>query len=231
MGVTSTTPTSRRRYLSQDELEQFADIAVTDSTEADDRISQAEELIDAYVGYQVKFYDDVTTGKAVTGSTTQMTLQTSQQNSRQANYYEGMELEIIGGTGKGQRTTITASTYAGVVTFETLTNTAGAGSIYRIYQLGKFPRPKDVWYDSESGDNTYYKQIPEAVKRAVAAQVEFEIQMGTSYFTSDKSNITSETIGDYSYTRDSGANLDRLIAPKAQQLLRGIRNIKGAIIG
>lgn len=230
MGVSTTTPTSRRGYLSEDELEQFADITVTDADEGADRISQAEELIDAYVGYQDKFFDREISGKAVTGSTTSLTLQTSQQNSVQNDYYKGMQIEIIGGTAIGEISKITASTYAGVLTLETLDTAVDSTSIYRISQLGKFPRKKDVWYDSESGDDKYYKQIPEAVRRAVAAQVEYMIEMGDAYFETDKASYDSESIGDYSYSKKSGASIDRLIAPKAKQLLRGIMNRKGAII-
>jgi hypothetical protein len=44
--------------------------------------------------------------------------------------------------------------------------------------------------------------------------------------------MVSERIGDYSYSKSdgSGRGVDQLIAPKAKELLRGIRNRKGAII-
>jgi hypothetical protein len=44
-------PTSVRGYLSKDDLEQLANINITDDTEADDVISQAEEIVDEYVGF------------------------------------------------------------------------------------------------------------------------------------------------------------------------------------
>lgn len=234
MSVTSTVPTSRRRYLSRDELEQFADITITDATESDDQISQAEEMIDSYVGAQDSFFKGTYFGKATGGSSTTLTLQADQQNSAQTDFYKGMELEVVGGSGAGQRTTIKASTYSGILTFDTLTTAVDSTSVYKIYQLGKFPRKKDVFFDGNNTPNTYYKTIPEAVKRAVAAQVEFMIKMGASYFSSNKSELQSETIGDYSYSKGnvigSGGSIKNLIAPKAKILLRGLLNRKGILV-
>lgn len=230
--VTSTIPTSRRGYLSQLELEQFANIVVNDTDEADDVIGQAEEIIDAYVGFQEKFMSEPINGRfASSGSTTTHTLQSDQQNSVQANYFKGCEIEIIGGTGEGQRRRITASTYAGVITTDAFSTTLDSTSVYKIYQLGKFPRLTDVYYDGNNSPNTYYKSIPEAVKRAVAAQVDYIIQMGDAYFQTDKADFESESIGDYSYSKGSNkAVIDKLVAPKVRTLLKGITNRKGVMI-
>lgn len=225
--------TSRRNYLTEDELEQFADITVTDETEALDQISMAEELIDAYVGPQDSHLKYPLEGKfASVASAASMTLESKHQNSMQNDFLEGCMIEIIGGTGKGQRKRITASTYAGAITTETFTTAPTSSSIYKIWQVGKFPRVEDVYFDGQNSPNTYYKQIPEEVKRATAAQVEFRINMGDAYFATDKSELQSERIGDYSYTKagQEGKPIDALIAPKAKELLRGIRNRKGAII-
>lgn len=232
MPITSTYPTSRRGYLSQSELEQYADITITDTTEADDQISQAEELIDAYVGFIQRHFRYVIQGKAVSASSTSLTLQADQQTTNYTDYYKGLNIEIIGGTGAGQRRKITASTAAGVLTTETFTTAPDSTSVYKIYQLGKFPRQKDVFFDSVNSPSTYYKNIPEEVKRAVAAQVQFMIQMGSAFFASDKSNLDSETIGDYSYTKSGGSSgsLETLIAPKAKALLRGIVNRTGTMV-
>ena len=232
--VTSTEPTSRRGYLSQTELAQYANIVVSDTDEADDVIGQAEEMIDAYIGFQDRFISQPINGRlASSGSTTTHTLQSSQQNSAQADYYKGCEMEIIGGTGIGQRRRITASTYAGVLTTDAFTTALDSTSVYKIYQLGKFPRKEDIFYDGNNSPNTYYKSIPEAVKRAVAAQVDYIIQMGDSFFQTDKADFDSESIGDYSYSKGSNvgmAHTDKLIAPKARTLLKGITNRKGVMI-
>jgi hypothetical protein len=230
MDINSTTPTSRRGYLSQDELEQFANISVTDIDEADDVISQAEELIDAYVGFQDKFYEGELMGKASSASATSITLQTNQLTSFNKDFFKGMEVEIVGGAGAGERRGITASTGSGVLTVNEFSTDLDETSIYRIYQLGKFPRKEDVFYDSNSGDNVYYKSIPEAVKRAVASQVEYIIEMGDELFKTDKLAFKSERIGDYAYEKEAGSYIDSLLSPKSKILLRGITNRKGVII-
>ena len=220
---------SRRGYVTTTEVDTLS--GLTAST--DQQISEAEELIDAYVGFQDKFKKSIYQGKATDGSATSITLASEHQNSVQNDFFKGMEVEIIGGTGSGQRTIITSSTYAGVVTFASLSTPPNSTSIYKIYQLGKFPRQKDVFFDGQNTPNTFYKSIPEAVKRAVAAQVEFRIKMGDAYFQSDKTMYESESIGDYEYDKgqgSSGGAIRNMIAPKAKILLKGILNRKGIII-
>jgi hypothetical protein len=226
---------STREYLSQEELEQFADITITDSTEADDQISMAEELIDQFVGFQRKFIEHTIRGMLTAGGTTSHTLQSDQLNQYDEDYFKGCYLEIIGGTGSGQRKKITASTKAGVLTTETFTNTTSTDSFYKIFQVGKFPRKCDVFHDTLNVTDKYYKSIPEAVKRATAAQVEYRINSGEGLFTSDKADMERERIGDYEYEKTvgsskGGAGVNKLIAPKARVLLRGITNRKGTIV-
>lgn len=231
MGVTSTQPTSRRGYLSQSELEQLANITITDVTEADDVISQAEELIDAYVGPQSKHIEETIKGVAAAATSTGLTLETSQQNTYDIDYFKLCEIEILGGTGVGQRRKITGSTKAGVLTIDSAwTTTPSTDSFYKISQIGKFPRACDVETYTSGANTTYYKAIPEAIKRAIAAQVEFYIEMGESYFKGDKPEMESESVGDYSYTKGQGvSNLYKLISPKVKILLKGIVNRIGQI--
>lgn len=222
---------SKRGYLTISELEEFADITVTNDTEAEDRISQAEEIIDLYVGFQEKAVGFDFYGLTSAGSATTLTLQANHQNVYEKDYFKGCMVEIVGGTGVGQRSVCTGSTKAGVLTLQdTLSTALDSTSFYKIFQLGKFPRQEDAWYDSENNTDTWYKTIPEEVKRAVAAQVEYVIEMGDSFFASDKSEKKSESIGDYSYTNADTGTIEKLIAPKAKMFLRGIRNRKGAII-
>ncbi|MFA5768361.1 MAG: hypothetical protein WC871_02335 [Bacteroidales bacterium] len=233
MAVTSTTPSSRRGYLSQDELEQFANITVTDTDEADDVISQAEEMIDSFVGYQQKFLEYEILGRATAGGSATITLETEHQNVYEANFFKLCEIEIVDGTGSGQRRRVSASTKAGVLTVASAwTTTPDSTSFYRIHQLGKFPRYTDVITHLDASVTTYYKSIPEAVRRAVAAQVEYIINQGDEFFTTDQSDKTSESIGDYSYSmgEKSSISLARMIAPKAKLLLRGYINRTGRII-
>lgn len=227
---------SRRQYLTQAELAEFADITIVDSDEADDQISQAEEIIDAYVGAQQKFLHCEVNGPVASATSTSFMLYVQQQNMYDVDYFKGCQVEIIGGTGAGQTRTISGSTRAGVCTISTSwTTTPDSTSFYKITQLGKFPRHKDVTFFSEVGTPTYYKSIPEAVKRATAAQVQFMIEMGDKYFSTDQSEKTSERIGDYAYTiggpgTSTGAGPDKLIAPKAKKLLIGIKNRLGQIL-
>lgn len=220
--------TSKRGYLSQTELAQYADISITDETEADDQISQAEEMIDQYVGFQDKFYHYTLQGKASAGSTSTLTLDTNHVNNYPyTDYFKGCTVEIISGPGAGDRKKVTGSTSTGVLTCETFSAAITTSSVYRIYQLGKFPRHKDVFINTNESPTAYYKTIPEAVKRATAAQVEYMIQMGTAFFAT-AGGVTSESIGDYSYTKESeSVDMTQLIAPKARQLLIGILNRKG----
>ena len=115
---------SRRQYVSQAELAEYADITITNTTEADDRISQAEELIDTYVGFQRKAVCDTIEGRVASATSTTITLEASRhQDTYQKNYFLYCEVEIIGGTGAGQRRTITGSTYEGVITTSSWTTT------------------------------------------------------------------------------------------------------------
>ncbi len=231
MGIASTQPTSRRGYLSQSELEQLENITVTNTAEADDQISQAEELIDAYVGPQDSYMPNHIVGLAAAAGALSLTLELSQQNTYDVDYFKLCEIEILGGTGVGQRRKITASTKAGVLTVDAAwTVTPDATSFYKITQIGKFPRRLDVESYTNGAVTTYYKSIPEAIKRAVAAQVGYFIEMGESFFKGDKTEMESESVGDYSYSKGQGVgNLYRLIAPRAKTLLKGIVNRTGTI--
>jgi hypothetical protein len=226
---------SKRQYLSQSELAEYADITITDSSEADDRITQAEELIDSYVGYQCKAVEEVIEGRVASATTTTFTLEASRhQNAYQGNFFLYCEVEIMGGTGSGQRRTITASTYAGVLTVDSSwSTTPNSTSYYRIYQLGKFPREKESFFDGNVSPQVYVKSIPEAIRRATAAQVQFMITMGDNFFAGNSSTFDSERIGNYEYGRGGGGgsgDIAPLIAPKAKMLLRGYVNRKGVMV-
>lgn len=219
---------SRRKYVTATEVNELCGTTPTDV-----QISEAEELIDAFVGFQEKFLRHEIDGLAFAGGASTITLESIHCNSYQANHFTNCEIEIVGGTGAGQRRTIASSTYAGVITVDTAFSPAPDNtSFYHIYQLGKYPRAKDAIYDSRNSLK-WYKSIPEAIKRATAAQVEYMIEMGEKFFANDKSEMNSENIGDYSYNRGAGGDggsIDTLISPKAKQFLRGYRNRKGVIL-
>lgn len=221
--------TSKRNYLTIAELSQYADITVTDTDEALDQISQAEEDVDSFVGPQDKAVKSEYLGRmsAVSGNT--FTLEQTHQNQFYDDYFTWCVVEIVGGTGAGQLKRITGSTYAGVLTVEGWDTTPDTSSVYKIYQLSKFPTCDEVYVDTNNSPAKYYKNILDQVRRAVAAQVEYRIQMGTAFFAGDKAHLTGERIGDYSYTKTQ-TSISNLIAPKAKAYLRGIINRKGVIM-
>jgi len=109
MSVNSTIPTSRRGYLSQAELKQFANINVVDASEADDQISQAEEIIDTYVRRAPKFITNFSRGIATSGNAEKTTLVDDSGDTPLHygdNYWLGCEIEIVGGTNAGERRTV-----------------------------------------------------------------------------------------------------------------------------
>jgi len=217
---------TKRGYITEAELESYADIAITDSDEAIERMNIAEELIDRYVGFQNSFmrYDIVGTASAGTTLTLTDTNSGSQINSTTENRFSYCMLEIIGGTNAGQSRTIISNTTAGVLTVESAFSSAiDNTSVYRIYQLAKFPRSQDY----KLVNSIYYKFIPEAVKHATLAQVEYMIEMGDDFFISgvDKKD---ENIDGYSYNIPK--NVKRMIAPKSRMYLKGIFNRKGKLL-
>lgn len=220
---------SRRHYVTAAEVAEYTNGAYIAGDVTDDSLSRAEEIIDAYVGYQEKFVAEIADGLAQTGDANGFQVEAQQANASQMDYYKGCEVEIIGGTGAGQRRIISGSTFAGAITVETAFSPAlDSTSYYRIYQLGKFPRAQDVTFDGRHTPQRYYKWVPEAVKRATAAQWEFIKKMGDDFFRTDQANYQSESIGNYSYSKKQGQT-GAMIAPKAKEYLRGIVNRKGTM--
>jgi len=205
---------------------------VSGSTEA--QVALAESLIDDYVGYQPKWLETIRHGK-VTGAVGAVIYDTNTDSHLDVsdNTYDKCVIEIIGGAGVGQRRVLNDSdksdksvTFAGSAFNPALDST----SVFKIYQLAKFPRRQDAYVK----DDVIYKAIPEAVREACIAQVEFIIEMGADYFEGDDSEMDSERIGNYSYSRGGGSGgqsaLVKMIAPRARVLLRGIKNRTGRLL-
>lgn len=219
-GISSGLPVSRRGYLSIDELEQFADVVVADDeiNEYANKISKAEETIDSYVRSSSKFIPFSRNGKATDGSTTTL-IDTSSDSpfSQDDDYYKGCEVEILGGANSGERRRISSydKSTQKITVSDAFSSAIDSTSVFEIYQIGLFPRVKDVWHQHD----TYYKRIPEAIKRAIAAQVEYIIEKGSSFFLG-ATDDESERIDDYSHKRVN-AGMRSVIAPKARMFLRG----------
>lgn len=227
---------SRRAYATIAQV-----LAVTGLTVTDADITLAEQIIDQFVGYQDMFLDKDFANSieglvsSPASSTTQFTPEQRHSGIYQNNFFSGCEVEFLGGTGGGQRTVIASSDYlSGVITFrDALTTPVDGTSAYRIYQLAKFPRKKDVYLDALHNPNQYFKNIPVEIRDATIAQVEYMKLMPSQFFTTDDMFKNSERIGDYMYqkARDgSGDTLSQMIAPKAKIALVGFINRKGQII-
>jgi len=219
---------TRRQYITEDEIEQFSNINVTDSVEAEDQMSRAEEMIDSYVGFQKKHMEAVYSGLATSGGSNYLidTSGDSPLKNFNDDYFTFCEVQIIGGKGVGQKRTISASDVSSnkITVSVNWTTTPDNTSFYVIKQIGKFPRRCDVFQDNT---NKYYKMIPDAVKQAALAQLEYVIEKGDDFFAGAV-DYESQSVEGYSHTVKQGKN--RFISPHARELLKGILNKKGALI-
>lgn len=229
MSVTITQ--SRRKYLTIAEYTEFTGLVTTL-----EKINIAEELIDSYVGFHGKSNQETIVGRVASGTASTFQLEASRhQNTFQADWFQFCEVQIIKGTGAGQHRTIASSTLAGIITVDdNFDTTPDATSYYRIFQPGKFPRNNDdeTYFDGYVSPQVYIKQIPEAIKRATAAQIQYMTELGDSFFNGEGSTLDAESIGDYSYSRGRFNHTDgtSLVGPKAKQLLKGYVNRKGRMI-
>ncbi len=226
---------TKRNYITIPELEQYANITVTDEDEALDNISRAEEIIDAFVGPQNRFLR----GEyhiEVSGATGTSIFDTGSGNEldQTDNYFANTVAEVIAGTGQGQARFVVSSNRndKSITVDEAFSPQLDTTSVIRVYQLAKFPRSYD--YSLNRDGTKFYKFIPEGVKLAVAAQIQFMIEMGDSYFVSDQTDKQSENIGNYGYSKGSGggnsSSIYKMIAPLARSHLKGLVQRGGRMI-
>jgi hypothetical protein len=209
---------SRKNYVTIAEAEAITGITLTDA-----EISQAEDQIDSYVGrVGSKHLTNELVGNAQAGGASTITLADSELSIYYAGHFVGMQVEIIGGQGMGQRRNI--QSHAGdVLTVDAAWDEGKVPdntSVYHVFQAGKFPRGNDV----VSHDGVDYPGIPEAVKNATAYQAVWMKNLGDEL---DNETLASENIGGYSYSSNAKAGSARIIAPKARVALRGYVNRVG----
>ncbi len=213
-------------------------IETTDvSGSSETQVALAEALIDQYVGPQDKFYRGTVHGQVTALSGSNKVLADTSDSSQlflNDGYFANCHIEIIGGTGAGQQAAyISASSRDNrTITLHTaFTTTPDTTSVFRIYQLAKFPRRQDN-YSGPTGQR-HYKNIPQADKDACVAQVQFIIAKGDEFFTGDGTEFESESFLNYSYSRGQASGSQsavvKLVAPQARVLLRGIYNRKGTM--
>lgn len=208
-----------------------------------EQVALAEEIIDAYVGVQDKYVPGEHDGEITSLLSGNIIIDTSSRSdlgAPQDDYYSRCVVEILSGDAAGEIRPIKSSVrltqeiqYDG----EPIESLA-VGDIFRIFQLAKFPRRKDVFSRSnDAGYSRYYKSIPRAVQDAVIAQVKYIQELGDEYFTGNDSDVSQESLGNYSYSR-GGANgaggsqtaLIKMVAPQARAYLKGIKNSLGRMV-
>lgn len=230
MSVTLTT--TLRNYITIAQLQSLASINVINNSEALRRIDRAETAIDDYLGYQPQSICEDFRGNvsAVTGKEVIDTNPASQLHIIDGWFSHGV-IEIIDGAGAGQIRYITDSSYdnRSVTVADDFDTPLDTTSFYRIYQIAKFPRAQDVY--SRQDGRRFYKAIPDPIKRAVAAQIEFMIQQGDAYFVGNQADISSEHIDNYSYSKVTAGQSPTVsaLAPRARTLLRGYKNSMGTL--
>lgn len=217
---------TNRGYLSVKELLELLGITYNSNLESTylPKIEKAEEIIDSYVGYVEKHVIRNYVGKADSGTTTTIVSTTPLNVSTFLdNYLEFCVVEIVSGTNKGERRSISTNTNYTITVRDAFTSAIDSTSAFKIYQLGKFPRLCDADYITEM--DKWVKSIPDQIKRAVAYQVAYMETLGTDY--AQNLDIKSESLGDWSATyRDNS----RSISPIAKELLIGYRVGVGKIV-
>jgi hypothetical protein len=227
---------SEYQYLTTAEYASY-DLSVSGITNvalAEQHISYAEKLIDAYCGAWPQFYsEDVGIPSAVLGATVTADLFGGGYGT---NYFAkgGLYLYVYEGAGVGEERLITASDTAGTVTLLTAISSMDTTSKFILRQHSVFPRYKDI-------DATNVPLIPKRVKQAVAAQVAFGTQKGSEGagmwhsdpVLNERADLTSESYGSgYSYSRDARRvqGPAQFIAPQAGMFLRGYIFRQGKVV-
>lgn len=230
------------RYIAPSELPTYILTlsGITNQALAAKHISQAERLIDAYVGPQQRFYSPELTGK-VGAAASGVSLQADVFGQRLRNYWAhgGLYVRVLenpgGPNSVGEQRLVVASNSDTVTLVSAFTDTLAVGARFEIRQLSAFPR----WVDRAPLD---VPRIPEEVKLATAWQVEYGIRYGSeayglsdpSVVTDERGDIQSESYGSgYSVTRDTRRSKDGLgvwVAPKSRAILRRLLNSTGRLV-
>lgn len=202
----------------------------------DAQVALAEEIIDQYVGAQDRHVKRVFDGQVSSLLSENTVIDTSSESELGSpsyeDYFTRCVIEVLSGEAAGTIRPIKSSNSTAKLIQYDGTPISGfqVGDVFKIYQLAKFPRNKDVITRGQA----YFKSIPIQVRDAVKAQVAYIIELGDDYFTGNDSDASSESIGNYSYNNGSGQNggqsaTVKMTAPQARTLLRGIMNRLGQI--
>lgn len=190
-------------------------------------IEKAEAIIDGYIGFHSKARPELS-GTVKAATTTTVTLSNELTG---VDYLKGCTIEFLSGNLAGTLTVIQGNTADNIITVvEALDAAPALNDMYRIYQVGKYP---ETLANTVISDVTHYAPlIPQALREAVAYQVEYMQELGDATFSGRAGLVDSERIDNYSYSLGDNAKGGRiLIAPKARQALAGsgIINRTGSI--
>jgi len=227
---------------------ELPDILVTMATVTNEEmaarfISDAEHIIDAYVGPAPKFYID-STGESdallASGATAWFG---NRWGDRHPNYWArgGVYVEIIDNAPAaviGEERLIVASDNGFVTLASGFSVDVPAGALFNFVQRSRFPR----WSDRMATD---MPDMPPQVKRATAFQVEYGFLFGSEQFgLSDPSVADGESTeiqsrsyaSGYAESRAVGSasskrGLALLIAPRARAELRELLGVTGYLRG
>jgi hypothetical protein len=217
---------TNRNYIS------LADAQAKVTSASLERVDRAEQAIDDYLGPQPKHVDNVFQGMVSSSSNTSLTdTNPASQLHIIDDYFAHCVVEIIGGTGAGQVRYISASNYDDrkITIIDPWATNPDTTSFYRIYQLAKIPRVEDVF--SRQDGRHYYKSIPDAIRQAMIAQLEWMNAKGDAFFVGNQADLQSESIDNYSYSKANAGQSPSVsaLAPRARTLLKGYKNSGGVL--
>jgi hypothetical protein len=217
--------------------------SVTDESMAARFISDAEHIIDAYVGPAPKFYIDGTgqsTALLASGATTFFG---NRWGNRHPNFWArgGVYVEIVDNAPAaviGQQRLIVASDDDVVTLASGFSAAIPAGALFNFTQRSRFPR----WRDRMNLD---MPDMPPELKRATAFQVEYGFLFGSEQFglsdqgvaDGESTEIQSRSYASgYAESRAVGSasskrGLALLIAPRARAELRNLLGVTGYLRG
>lgn len=237
-------PLSDFNYLAPGDLSTYVHTisGVTNETQAAAFISDAERVVDAYLGPAPRFYPRIT-GNTTAGVASGATAFPADVfGERRPNYWAkgGVYVEITdvpsgATTLVGQARQVSASTDNQVTLVSGFDELVPSGTEFSLVQRSAVPRRWDQ-------DNLGSPRMPDVLAIAVAYQVEYAINEGSEAFGLSDTKLASEpelglqsrTYGSgYSETRVPGMRqgLAAFCAPKARMLLRSLTSTTGRLRG
>jgi len=234
---------SESNYITPNELPQYIHTmsGVTDEVLAARFISEAERIVDAYVGAAPRFYTELTgelDQQVASGATA---WPASMFGDREPNYWAcgGVYVEIIQADAApslvGQSRLVVSSSGNQVVLASGFGAAAPAGTRFIYRQRSRFPR---AWDRDVRG----YPRMPDDLKVGVAYQVEYGIMYGSEDYglgcplvaTDPDDGVQSRSYGSgYSESRDTSKRRGMAVwlAPKMRMALRRLVNAAGWLRG